>query len=132
MTTQEMLSGFRRAITDYKLIKDGDKIAIGLSGGKDSLTLVKLFSAYKKFSPEKFDVIAITVDLCFGKKEGDFSKLKKFCEDEGVPFIVEKTDIAIDDPALEKALDKHYRDRLNEEIELSQNRTKRATSQKHF
>ena len=94
MTTQEMLSGFRRAITDYKLVKDGDKIAVGLSGGKDSLTLVKLFAAYKKFSPEKFDVIAITVDLCFDKKEGDFSGLKKFCEDEGVPFIVEKTDIA--------------------------------------
>ena len=53
MTTQQMLSGFRRAVTEYKMIRDGDRIAVGLSGGKDSVTLLDLLAAYRKFSPAK-------------------------------------------------------------------------------
>ncbi len=94
MTLQQLLSPFRRAIDEYGMIEDGDKIAIGLSGGKDSLLLVYLFSALKKFYPKKFDVMAITIDMGF--KTTDQSKiegLRKECEDNGVPFVVEKTDI---------------------------------------
>ncbi len=93
MTTQQMLSGFRKGIEKYKLIKDGDKIAVGLSGGKDSVTLLKLLSEYQKFSPEKFELIAITVDLKFNGKEGDFSLLENFCTKESIPYFIEKTDI---------------------------------------
>lgn len=91
MTTQQMLAGFRRAITEYKMIRDGDKIAVGLSGGKDSLTLLKLLAAYRKFSPERFEMIAVTVDLGFS--EADFSPLACFAEELGVPYVLEKTDI---------------------------------------
>ncbi len=91
MTTQQMLAGFRRGITEYKMIKDGDKIAVGLSGGKDSVTLLKLLAAYKKFSPERFDLVAVTVDLGF--TESDHAPLKTFCDELNVPFILEKTQI---------------------------------------
>ena len=91
MTTQQMLAGFRRGINEYKLIRDGDRIAVGLSGGKDSVTLLKLLAEYRKFSPEKFDLAAVTVDLGFGNN--DFSALEKFCGGLDVPFILESTQI---------------------------------------
>ncbi|MBQ6922230.1 MAG: tRNA 2-thiocytidine(32) synthetase TtcA, partial [Clostridia bacterium] len=91
MTTQKMLSVMRKAITEYKMIKDGDKIAVGISGGKDSVTLVKLLAEYKKFSPEKFDLLGISVDLNFKNAKTDFGALARFCEELDVPFTVEKT-----------------------------------------
>ena len=94
MTTQKMLSGLRKGISEYNLISDGDKIAVGVSGGKDSVTLLKLLTEYKKFSPEKFELVAITVDLQFNKTPSDLSLIEKFCKEEGIPFFVVKTDIA--------------------------------------
>lgn len=88
-----MLSVMRKGITEYKMIKDGDKIAVGVSGGKDSVALLKILAEYKKFSPEKFDLMAISVDLDFTDAKTDFTPLIKFCEDLSVPYIVEKTDI---------------------------------------
>ena len=95
MTLQQLLSPFRRAIEEYSMIEDGDKIAIGLSGGKDSLLLVYLFSALKRFYDKKFEVIAITIDMGF--KDADPSKiegLREECEKAGIPYYVEKTQIA--------------------------------------
>ena len=88
-----MLSPFRRAINQYKMIKDGDKIAVGVSGGKDSVTLLKLLAEYQKFSPEKFELIAITVDLRFDGKPMDTAPIKKLCEELNVKYVVEETDI---------------------------------------
>ena len=93
MTTQKMLSVMRKGVTEYKMIKDGDKIAVGVSGGKDSVTLLKLLAEYRRFSPERFDLIAISVDLDFTGAKTDFNALRKFCESLSVPYIVEKTDI---------------------------------------
>lgn len=94
MTTQQMLSYMRKGITEYGLIDDGDKIAVGVSGGKDSVTLLKLLAEYKKFSPEKFELVAITVDLNFTDNPTDYTPIAKLCKDLSVPYIVEKTDIA--------------------------------------
>lgn len=93
MTTQQMLSGLRRGITDFSMIRSGDKIAVGLSGGKDSVTLLKLLAAYRRFSPEPFDLIAITVDLKFKDNPNDFSPLVAFCKELDVPYFIEETDI---------------------------------------
>lgn len=62
---QKLLSLTRKAISDYGMISDGDKIAVGLSGGKDSMALLAILAAYQKFSPEKFQLVAINVDLGF-------------------------------------------------------------------
>ena len=93
MSTQKLLSKLRKAVTDYQMIRDGDKIAVGVSGGKDSVTLLKLLIEYRKFSPERFDLIAITVDLRFDKKDGDFSQIANLCQENGVPYVIERTDI---------------------------------------
>jgi tRNA 2-thiocytidine biosynthesis protein TtcA len=79
-----ILAKMRRAINDYDLIQDGDKIAVGLSGGKDSLTLLTALAMYRRFSPQKFELIAISIDLFNG--QSDFSKLEKYCKDLEVPF----------------------------------------------
>lgn len=86
---KKLLSKMRQAINDYNLIENGDRIAVGLSGGKDSLTLLHLLSEYKKFSPESFELIAITLNP--GKV--DNSPLHKLCRDLEIEFHEIQTDI---------------------------------------
>ena len=93
MDTQKLLSRLRRCVTDYKMIKEGDKIAVGLSGGKDSLALLKLLAEYRRFSPERFELVAITVDLGFNGQVGNYDKIKAFCQEIDVPYFIEYTQI---------------------------------------
>lgn len=91
MKLQQLLSYARRAVDDYDMIQPGDKIAIGISGGKDSLTLLYALHGLKRFYPNPFEIEAITVDLGF---EGfDLSPIHKLCDDLGVRYTVVKTDI---------------------------------------
>jgi tRNA 2-thiocytidine biosynthesis protein TtcA len=87
---QKLLSKLRRCINDYILINEGDKIAVGLSGGKDSLTLLRLLKAYQRFSPEKFELIAITLDTGNGS---NFQPLIDLCNEINVEYHIIKTDI---------------------------------------
>ncbi len=89
---KRLLSFVRRAVDDYGLIEEGDRIAVGVSGGKDSLALLSALAEMRRFYPKKYDVIAVTVDMGF--EGGDFSPLNDFCNALNVPYIVEKTDIA--------------------------------------
>ena len=88
-----MLSYLRKGITEYQLIDDGDKIAVGISGGKDSVTLLKLLAEYRRFSPERFDLVAVTIDLNFKNNPTDYTPLKDLCNQLGVEYVIEKTDI---------------------------------------
>ncbi|MCR5002195.1 MAG: tRNA 2-thiocytidine(32) synthetase TtcA, partial [Lachnospiraceae bacterium] len=71
MELQRLLSYVRKAVDDYHLIDAGDKIAVGVSGGKDSLTLLYALNSLKRFYPNKFDICAVTVDLGFGNLDLD-------------------------------------------------------------
>lgn len=88
---QHVLSTMRKAIEKYKLIEDGDKIAVGVSGGKDSLVLLAALANFKKFGLFNYELTAITIDNYSGNV--DYSKLKEFCNNLGVELIVEQTDI---------------------------------------
>lgn len=88
---QKLLSKFRKCCETYNLIEDGDKIAVGLSGGKDSLVLLTLLASYRHFSPQKFSLIAISVDLFNGKS--DYSKVKEYCKSLNVEFVVAPSQI---------------------------------------
>lgn len=83
----------RKGITAYKMIKDGDKIAVGVSGGKDSLLLLQLLAEFRRFSPEKFELVAISVDLRFNGVDADYSDIQAFCDKLEVPLYIERTDI---------------------------------------
>ncbi len=89
---KRVLSHVRRAVDDYEMIKDGDKIAVGVSAGKDSLTLLCAMSELRRFYPKKFELIAITVDMGF---EGtDLSGIQRLCEELGVPYHIIPTQIS--------------------------------------
>ena len=92
MKLQQVLSYTRRAIDDYHMIEDGDKIAIGISGGKDSLTLLYALHGLKRFYPKKFDIHAVTVDLGFQNLNLD--KIKALCEELEVEYTIVTTEIA--------------------------------------
>lgn len=92
MKLQQVLSYIRRAVDDYKMIEDGDHIAVGISGGKDSLTLLYGLHGLRRFYPQKFDIHAVTVDLGFDNLNLD--KIKQLCEELEVPYTIVKTDIA--------------------------------------
>lgn len=81
----------RRAVDDYGMIEDGDRIAVGVSGGKDSLTLLMALVALRRFYPNKFELEAITLDMGFDG--ADFTPIADLCKEIGVNYTVVKTDI---------------------------------------
>ena len=89
---QRILSFTRRAVDDYGMIEENDTVAVGISGGKDSLTLLSALAALRRFYPKPFSLCAITVDMGF--KGADFSPIAAYCESLDVPYRVVKTDIA--------------------------------------
>ena len=92
MKLQQVLSYVRRAVDDYHMIEEGDKIAVGISGGKDSLTLLYALNSLRIFYPKKFDIHAVTVDLGFDNLKLD--KIESLCQELDVEYTIVKTDIA--------------------------------------
>ena len=91
MDLRRVLSYVRRAADDYEMIAEGDRIAVGISGGKDSLTLLAGLAGMRRFYPKKYEVVAITVDMGF--EESDWSGVEALCRELDVPYYVKKTDI---------------------------------------
>lgn len=92
MKAQQLFSYTRKAIEDYHMIDEGDKIAVGISGGKDSLTLLYALSNLRRFYPQHFELEAITVDLGFDIQ--NFDLIQEFCHQLDVPYTVIPTEIA--------------------------------------
>ena len=92
MKLQRLLSLVRKAADDYNMIEDGDRIAIGISGGKDSLALLCALQALQKFYPRHFEIHGFTVDLGFGNQ--DFDAIRTFCSGLNVPYTVIPTEIS--------------------------------------
>lgn len=87
----KILSPLRRAVEDYGMIKNGDRIVVGVSGGKDSITLLATLKRLQAFYPEKFELIGVTLDM--GIKDMDLSPLISYSEENGINLIVKKTNI---------------------------------------
>lgn len=92
MKLQQVLSQVRKAVDDYHMISEGDKIAVGISGGKDSLCLLYALLSLQRFYPNKFELMAITVDLGFDNLNLD--KIKELCSSLDIKYKVVKTEIA--------------------------------------
>ncbi len=91
MKLQKLLSLTRQAADAYQMIDDGDHIAVGISGGKDSLTLLYALNYLKEFYPKRFSISGITVDLGFGNL--DLDPVRCLCEQFSIPYTVVSTDI---------------------------------------
>ena len=83
MKLQQLLSYTRKAVDEYQMIEEGDHIAVGISGGKDSLTLLYALQGLRRFYPKRFELSAVTVDL--GYEKCDFSPVSGLCRELEVP-----------------------------------------------
>ncbi|MCL2702896.1 MAG: tRNA 2-thiocytidine biosynthesis TtcA family protein [Defluviitaleaceae bacterium] len=92
MNLQRLMSYTRRALDDFNMIEDGDRIAVGLSGGKDSLALLTALSEMRRFYPRKYELYAVTVSLGF--KGMDFGAVQRYCDGLGVALSIVETNIA--------------------------------------
>lgn len=91
MHIQQILGQVRRAIQDYDMIEDGDRIAVGVSGGKDSMTLLTALRQLQDFYPKKFELEAISLTMGIGN--ADFTPVAQYCLQIGVNYTVEETQI---------------------------------------
>ena len=81
----------RKAVDDYNMIEEGDKVAVGVSGGKDSMLLLLALDHLKTYYPRRFELEAVTVELGF---EGmDFTPVRELCREKGIEYTCVKTDI---------------------------------------
>lgn len=92
MNLRKLYSQTRKALEDYQMISDGDKIAVGISGGKDSLALLYALAGLRKFYPQKFQIIAVTVDSGYG--DFDLSGIQALCDQLEVEYHILKTEIS--------------------------------------
>ena len=90
---QKILGYMRKAICEYSLIENGDKIAVGVSGGKDSVILLEGLCRLRRFIGIDYDVVAITLDPQFGGKPGDYSAIQDLCDKLGIEYILKPTQI---------------------------------------
>ena len=93
MNLQQIMSKTRRAVDQFNMIEEGDKIAVGLSGGKDSMALLYSLAGLRRFYPKKFDIVAVTVDMGLGLDQTEVDAVKKACQELNVQYHIEPTQI---------------------------------------
>ena len=90
---QELMSRMRAAMEKYNMIAPGDTVAVGVSGGKDSLSLLYALSEMRRFYPVAYDLKAVSVDPCFFGQPTDFSKIEALCDTLGVEYRIRRTEL---------------------------------------
>ena len=90
---QHILSTVRQAVDKYGMIEENDTVAVGLSGGKDSIALLASLDRLKSFYPKKFSVVGISVDMGFDDAGDIFASVREFCAEHEIPYHIEKTKI---------------------------------------
>ena len=88
---QKLMGLVRRCVDDYDMIKSGDRIAVGVSGGKDSVVLLRLLAGLREYFDKPFELAAITIDMGLGM---DYSEIGRLCDELNVPYHIVKTEIA--------------------------------------
>ena len=90
----QKIQGYMRSAMDrYGMIEDGDKIAVGVSGGKDSVALLYCLAQMRRYYPKRFEVVGITLDPGFDDAEMDYTPIVDMCRELGVEYIVDRTNI---------------------------------------
>ncbi len=85
---EKLVGMIRRAIDEYNMVEEGEKIAVGVSGGKDSLVLLKALERLSRYHPKKFTVCGITLDMGYGS---DYSPIQRMCDELGIEYVIKKT-----------------------------------------
>ena len=90
---QILMSRMRAAMERYDMIAPGDRVVVGVSGGKDSLALLKGLAELRRFYPAPFEVVALTADPGFFGKEADYSAVQALCDSLGVEYVIRRTEL---------------------------------------
>lgn len=90
---QQLMSYMRAAMEQYEMIEQGDVIAVGVSGGKDSVALLCALAGLRRFYPRHFEVKAITLDPCFLEQESDYSAVESLCRELDVEYTIKRTNL---------------------------------------
>ncbi len=90
---QQILGAMRRALTQYDMIRPGDRVAVGLSGGKDSLALLAGLARLRAFLGVEYTLAAVTVDPRFGGRQTDYGEITALCRSLGVPHIIRRSSL---------------------------------------
>lgn len=90
---KQILSRVRSACEQYNMIEQNDKIAVGVSGGKDSVALLSALSEMRRFYPKKYNITAILMDPCFFGIENDYTKIEELCKNLDVSYSIRRTDL---------------------------------------
>ena len=90
---QMLMSRMRAAMERYDMIAPGDRVAVGVSGGKDSLALLKGLAELRRFYPAPFEIVALTADPGFFGRQADYSAVQDLCDELGVEYIIRRTEL---------------------------------------
>ena len=90
---EKLIGKVRAAVQRYDMIDEGDRVAVGVSGGKDSLFLLCALAELSRYYPKKFTVTAITADPCFGGVPTNYSAIERLCRTLSVPYVIKRTEL---------------------------------------